>query len=352
MENHRPSLSRLTFAVHNKGMKTIPLTRWLLAVLSVLATVAHAAAPARWTILNLGDLAGGAGSSSALAINNRGQVVGTATAAVSGGGFQSHAFLWEDGTMRDLGLTPSSTISTAEELNDRGTVLGGDGIGGAYTWKDGAWSRMTFGGFVNDLNKFEAMTGAYSPVSGRTHAFVFRNEAVQDLGTLGGRFAAGFAINDRGEVAGHSTIAGESQLRAFVHRDGAMHDLGSFGGYFTIATAINNRGVVVGTSVDASGQALAFIHDGTGMRRLLEGLPPPQQATAINDRGAVVGDLGQNGSYLYDNGAVIRLESIPEVRAGGWTRLIPTGINDRGWIAGWGMRSAGGSTKAFVLIPR
>jgi hypothetical protein len=107
----------------------------------------------------------------------------------------------------------------------------------------------------------------------------------------------------------------------------------------------------VGTSVDASGKALAFVHDGGVMRRLLD-LPPPQAATAINDHGAIVGDLGQNGSYLYDNGVVTRLESIPAVQAGGWTRLIPTGINDHGWITGWGIRSPGEPTKAFVLIPR
>src|SRR5204862_7945186 len=123
------------------------------------------------------------------------------------------------------------------------------------------------------------------------------------LGTLGGRFSSGFAINDKGEVAGHSTIAGESALHAFVYRDGAIRDLGTFGGYFTIANAINNQGVVVGTSVDATGKALAFVHDGTVMRRLLD-LPPPQAATAINDRGAIVGDLGQNGSYLFDGGVV------------------------------------------------
>jgi probable HAF family extracellular repeat protein len=243
-------------------------------------------------------------------------------------------------------------MSTAEALNDRGTVFAGDGLGGSYLWRDGEWERITFGGFVNSLNKFEAMTGAYTPLAGRSHAFIFREGVLQDLGTLGGRSAAGQAINDRGEVAGRSTIAGESAFHAFVYRDGAMQDLGSFGGFFTISNDINNHGVVVGTSVTASGQALAFIHDGTTMRRLLEDLPPPQAATAINDHGAVVGDLGQNGSYLYDRGVVTRLESIPEVRAGGWTRLIPTDINDRGWITGWGIRSSGGSTQSFVLIPR
>jgi probable HAF family extracellular repeat protein len=331
-------------------MKRFHPAAWLLAILSIVAAVAQAQPPARWTMLNLGDMAGGIGGSTALAINNRGQVAGSATAAVPGG-FQLHGFVWEDGVMRDMGTPPGSTISTAEALNDRGTVLAGDGLGGSYLWKDGEWIRLTVGGIVDAFNKFETMTGAYSPIAGRTHAFIYRNGVLQDLGTLGGAFASGHAINDRGEVAGHSSIAGESQLRAFAYRDGAMQDLGSFGGFFTVTNAINNRGVVVGASVDASNQALAFIHDGTAMRRLLPDLPPPQTATDINDRGAVVGNLGQNGSYLYKDGVVTRLESIPEVQAGGWTRLIPTGINDHGWITGWGIRP-GESDKAFVLIPR
>jgi probable HAF family extracellular repeat protein len=325
---------------------------WLLAILSLIAATANAAAPARWTIHTLGDLAGGIGGSTALAINNRGQIVGEATAAVPGGGYALHAFIWEDGVMRDMGTPPGRTMSGAEELNDRGTAVVGDGLGGTYLWRDGAWSPLTFGGFVNDINRFEAMTGAYAPIAGRSHAFIYRDGVVQDLGTLGGRSAAGEAINDRGVVVGRSTIAGESAIHPFIWRDGVMTDLGSLGGFFSVASDVNNHGIVVGTAVDAVGGAYAFISDGSPMQRLLPDLPSPQRATAINDRGAVVGDLGQNGSFLYEDGTVTLLESIPEVRAAGWTRLIPTGMNNRGWITGWGIRASGGSTQSFVLIPR
>lgn len=332
-------------------MNRIRHARCLLAILSLGTALAHAAPPARWTIHNLGDLAGGVGGSAALAINDRGQVVGEATAAVAGG-FARHAFLWQDGAMHDMGTPPGRTMSGAEGVNDRGTVLAGDGLGGTYLWKGGTWSRLTFGGFVNDLNRFEAMTGAYTPIAGRTHAFVLRDGVVQDLGTLGGGYGAGYAINDRGVVVGNSTIAGEGAIRPFMWRDGVMTDLGSFGGYYSIANDLNNHGIAVGTSVDAYGGAHAFFSDGGPIQRLLPDLPSPQNASAINDRGAVVGDLGQNGSFLYDGGGVTILESIPEVKAGGWERLVPTGINNRGWIAGWGIRASGGSTKAFVLVPR
>jgi probable HAF family extracellular repeat protein len=327
-----------------------PTFRSLLAILSLVATVSQAAPPARWTIHNLGDLAGGAGGSIAHAINDRGQVVGEATAAVPGG-FQLHAFLWEDGVMRDMGTPPGRTMSGAEELNDRGTALVGDGLGGSYLWRDGTWDRLTFGGFVNDLNRFEAMTGAYA-VAGRTHAFVYRDGVVQDLGTLGGGYGAGYAISDRGVVVGNSTVAGESAIHPFLWRDGVMRDLGSFGGYFSIANDVNNHGVAVGTAVDAAGGAYAFYSDGGAIQRLLPGLPSPQNAKAINDRGAIVGDLGQNGSFLYDDGVITRLESVAAVQAAGWARLVPTGINNRGWITGWGYRASGGSIQAFVLTPR
>src|SRR5688572_16893559 len=187
-------------------MKATRFAAWLIAILSLVAGVSQAAPPARWTILNLGDMAGGIGGSTALAINNRGEIAGSATASVPGGGFALHGFLWKDGVMQDMGAPPGSAMRTAEGLNDHGTVLAGDGLGGSFLWRDGVWERLTFGGFVNDLNKFEAMTGAYAPVSGRVHAFIYRNGALQDLGTLGGVQAAGRAINDRGEVAGHSTI--------------------------------------------------------------------------------------------------------------------------------------------------
>jgi probable HAF family extracellular repeat protein len=326
--------------------------RFLLALSCMAAILSHAAQPSRWTLIDLGDLAGGAGGSTALAINDHGAVVGSATAPAAGGfGFALHAFLWEDGVMRDLGTPPTSTMSGAIDVNDRGAVLAGDGLGGQYLWQDGNWVRLSVPGVVDRINKFGDMAGSYA-VAGRTHVYLLeRGTVLQDGGTLGGSFASPEGMNDRGAIVGRSSLAGETEIHAFKYADGTLSDLGTLGGTFSTGIGINKHGVVVGASLDANRNAYAFVHDGTSMRRLLPNLPAPQTATAINDHGAIVGDLGQNGSYLYDDGDVTLLESIPEVQAGGWARLIPTGINNRGWITGWGIRP-GRSDRAFVLIPR
>jgi probable HAF family extracellular repeat protein len=258
--------------------------------------------------------------------------------------------MWEDGAMRDLGTAPGATMSDAIDVNDRGAVLAGDGLGGQYLVQNGEWVRLSVPGFADRVNKFGDIAGVYSPIAGRSHAYLMKDSVLYDAGTLGGSFSSPEAMNDRGAVVGRSSLSDGIQIHAFKYQDGSIVDLGTLGGTFSAGLGINNHGVVVGASWDANRNAFAFVHDGSGMRRLLPDRPAPQTATAINDRGAIVGDLGQAGSYLYENGEVTILESIPEVRAGGWRRLVPTAINNRGWITGWGSLP-GQSDKAFLLIP-
>ena len=89
-----------------------------------------------WLITDLGTLGGN--GSAAVAINERAQVVGTATTANEYG--DSHAFLWESGTMRDLGTLDGFT-SEAVAINDRGQVIGNrvarTGLAHVFLWQNG-----------------------------------------------------------------------------------------------------------------------------------------------------------------------------------------------------------------------
>jgi probable HAF family extracellular repeat protein len=88
---------------------------------------------------SLGDLPRGLEGSSALAVNNRDQVVGTSMTDCLGGGCgpdyngTSHAFIWEDGVMWDLNdllIGPQPTgipglvLVSANDINDDGWIVG------------------------------------------------------------------------------------------------------------------------------------------------------------------------------------------------------------------------------------
>jgi probable HAF family extracellular repeat protein len=113
---------------------------------------------------------------------------------------------------------------------------------------------------------------------------------IVDLGTLGGRHANGWDINNLGHVVGYSVTASE-EIHAFLWTaaDG-MRDLGTLGGSHSYAAGINDLGQVVGYSSTASGDDHAFLWTATdGMRDLgtLGGLE--SRARDINEHGQVVG---------------------------------------------------------------
>jgi probable HAF family extracellular repeat protein len=307
-------------------------------------------------ITDLGTLAGGGYQSEANAVNSAGQVVGSALNTVPDpnsmqpaafwlwGGimpvyqYQTRAFLWDrQHGMQDLGTLPGGTDAQALLVNERGQVIGdsytssapsplcaGAGFAlttGAFIWdkKQGMRNLGNLGGtctLVTDLNNRGQVIGASSPAGDQfQHAFVWENGSLQDLGgSLGGNNTGAFVINDDGQAVGFATFPGETTFHATLWKQvGRLTDLGAVGSDLcSYATGINAGGQVVGGSIsDCNGD---------------------------NTR-----------AFLWENGSIFDLNTLIPPGSAVYLQFTYT-INDRGEIAGEGV-DASGNSHAFLLLP-
>jgi probable HAF family extracellular repeat protein len=68
------------------------------------------------------------------------------------------------------------------------------------------------------------------------------------LPTLGGTFGNAWGVNNRGWLAGHSTLPGDQVYHEFLWRSGVITDLGTLGGPNSNNGTLNDRGAVSGFS--------------------------------------------------------------------------------------------------------
>ncbi|HVT11492.1 MAG TPA: hypothetical protein VHE55_04435 [Fimbriimonadaceae bacterium] len=252
-------------------------------------------AQTRYLSVDLGTLGGN--SASALALNDHGDVVGSAYTAAG----QPHAFLYSGGVMHDLGTLPGDTISNATGINNLGQVVG--------------------------VSSHQNGDGSYT-----YHAFLYADGVMQNLGTL-----AGFSdskcgsINDSGVVVGWSIQSAGPQYHAFTYDGGSLRDVS--GGLTSIALAINSSGQAAGqVRFSDFGDWHAALFSGGVVQDL--GVLPGfsfSQADALNSIGQVVGICqgpGVTDGFLYSAGTMTDLGGLGGL--GAW----PTGINDAGYVVG------------------
>lgn len=326
-----------------------------LLVFIVVSPVALNAEAARYRITELAAPAGA--DSYAMAINNKGSIVGRAN---------DHAALWRNNKLLDL-ATFGYEVGLAVDINDKGQV-----VGVAYddpptrdSWKAFLWEE----GKVTDIRPYKRRLVSVRGINNSSQVvgdadgivgFVWNKHGVRDIGRLRRweDMIIPHSINNKGQVVG------ETHTLAFVWRAGKMTALPALSGMeASRALAINDSGTVAGTSYilfDCSGGkhvkraclwergrvvALGALADGWS------------DALDINNKKQIVGTSGVCGNdlsreaeraFLWQKGKMLDLNGLIPSDSG-WVLREAHGINDAGQIVGDG--DLKGHKRAFLLTP-
>jgi probable HAF family extracellular repeat protein len=354
--------------------KTRTLLVMAIALLAALVASVPAAGasegPTRYEIIELGDLGGNA--TFALDLNERGQVTGNSRTSTTT--LPLLGFAWTDGEMTEIGTLPgSNAFSRGYAINNRGVIVGesGNDRPRAFRWEDGDLTDLGhLGGgsaVAHGINDAELVVGASS--NGQTsRPFLWDRGQMRDLGTVaGGDGTPGRAwdVNARGDVVGTSRATGttsQATLWPGPNRRnlGDPVSLGSLGDgqRFSEAFAVNNRRQAVGRSTVTGSTERAFLWQaGQGLQDLGSLGLNHSRALDINERGQVVGyassfagfpGFGVAAAFLWDDGELFDLNDLVDPDSG-WELLAAEAINNGGAITGYGRFA--GQTRSFLLVP-
>jgi probable HAF family extracellular repeat protein len=240
------------------------------------------------------------------AINSGGLVTGTLE--LGGGpcaGNLYHAFIYNSGTatLQDLG-TLGYCSAQSFAINDAGQIVGtASGSSGgpyAFIYSNGAVTDLgSLGGqqsYAYAINASGQVTGTSLPCCGYgPDAFLYTGGTMHDIGNLGGLGGStGYGINTYGAIVGASWTTGNAAQHAFLYSNDTIVDLNALissadAKRYTLVTgvAINDNGQIVVQGVvnkDVTQTPHSF---------LLTPLAP--SVTPL-----VIGTVGTNGWYVSD----------------------------------------------------
>lgn len=305
----------------------------------------------RWKDGQIEDLGSfGGNQSAAFAVNNRGQITGNSQNTIPDpfcflGETQLRGFLWEKGVMRDLGALGTGNCVYPNYINDSGQIAGASDTTATpnpltgvptqdpFLWENGTMTDLgTLGGAdgvayvlnnrgqVIGVSSLAANPGAcIAEFDPNCHPFLWDKGTLIDLNTstIGGNPITAYAINDAGEIIGPAAFP-TAPFDAFIWRKGVATDLGHLGDCYSTALAINSQAQVVGDTF--------------------------------------LCDFSLSRAYLWENGAIVDLNTlIPP--ASSLQLVEASNVNDRGEIAGTGVPPGAPPTNVdteghgFLLIP-
>lgn len=262
------------------------------------------------------DLNCDACSSTAVDINEFGEIVGFMLTPAGGRGY-----VWRNGVTTILPPLPGHTAATARAINNFGVIVGQSGGPG------GPRPVRWINGIPEDLGVFGTNNGMSAGVAE--------------------------AINDSGVIVGTASKTGAGN-QAFVWQDGVMTELGTLpiGSCPSIssATGINESGVIVGQSEEGTAAPDCTLKPVRWVNGVIEALPsgPIGIAHDINDHGDIVGNTGPpQTATLWRNGEAISLGGLD-----GFAQSIASDINEDGVIVA---RSAflplqGGVIRSYTVV--
>jgi probable HAF family extracellular repeat protein len=244
---------------------------------------------------------------------------------------------------------------TAYDINNGGQMAGAlvadDGATHAALYGNGALTDLgTMGGaaaHATALNDAGAMTGTVFGTTGEWHGFVYSNGVTTDLGWR----SEGYGINARGDAVGRAWT-GDGTYTALLYSDGQLRSLGSLGmGNYAIAYDINDIGQAVGVSLlldESHAPFHPFLYSDGAMRDLGSlAYGGVSSANAINNAGRIAGySEGVDGTFsafIYENATMTFLGNL------GGSFVNVGGINEHGAFVG-NADTANGSAVGYIYL--
>ncbi len=337
-----------------------------------------------YSVTNLGALPDTPSHSRGHALNSSGQATGDSAAP---GTLYPHGFFWSSSTgMLDIGDLPGGIDSSgADDINDLGQIVGvahvepavaGDTGLSAFIWSSAGGMRDlglpadSQSSWAHALNNAGQVVGHSTSGNSNVHRAFIWTEATgfTDLGDLpnGVDRVSANDINEAGVVVGSS--GGVNEGRAFRwNAAGGMQQLQNLSSIIkdSVASSINDLNYAVGDSDNGTGtlRAVLWAADG-GVTDLgaLGGGNSESGATDINNLGAIIGtsNLGDSEDedwrpVIWSGGGGPRdLNTMLDASGAGWELRLVSDINDAGQIVGTGTYCAEPNMcfeRAFLLTP-